>query len=112
MPKYRVTADALRIRSGPGITYAITGMLLRDDVVEGGELANDWLKVITEDNKSGWSHRGYLELIDETPLPPAQVVYRDCFAHNDALVATRLGKIVINVGRQHSDIMPPIPNSS
>lgn len=76
MPKYRVTADALRIRSGPGITYAITGMLLRDDVVEGGELANDWLKVITEDNKSGWSHRGYLELIDETPLPPAQVVYR------------------------------------
>ena len=70
MPNYRVTANALRVRSGPGTNYASIGMLYRDNIVEGGEIANDWVNIKTGDNKTGWSHRGFLELLDETPPPP------------------------------------------
>lgn len=77
MPNYRVTASALRIRSGPGTNHATIGMLYRDNIVAGGEIVNDWVHVTTADNKVGWSHRGYLELVEETPPPsPGQEKYR------------------------------------
>lgn len=69
MPNYRVTASALRLRSGPGLNHKIIGMLYRNNIVEGGEIVNDWVNVTTEDNKAGWSHRGFLELQEEPPPP-------------------------------------------
>ena len=67
--KYSVTASALRLRSGPGTNYAAVGMLYRNNTVLGNEIVNDWVHVTTADNKTGWSHRGYLELREE--LPPS-----------------------------------------
>ncbi len=69
MPNYRVTAGALRIRSGPGTNHSTIGMLYRNNIVEGGEIANEWVRVRTQDNVTGWSHRAYLELMEETPPP-------------------------------------------
>jgi uncharacterized protein (TIGR02594 family) len=69
MPNYRVTTNALRLRSGPGLDHAIVGMLYRNNIVEGGEIVNDWVHVTTQDNKQGWSHRGFLELQEELPPP-------------------------------------------
>jgi len=76
MPNYRVTANSLWLRSGPGTSYATVGALYRNNIVRGDELKNDWAHVTTQDNKIGWCHRGYLELMDETPPPPAQTTYR------------------------------------
>jgi len=76
MAKYIVTTSALRIRSGPGTTYSTVGMLYKNNTVQGGELKGDWLHVTTSDNKTGWSHRAYLELVDEPPPPPAGIAYR------------------------------------
>jgi hypothetical protein len=68
--KYNITTAALRLRSGPGTNYAIVGMLYRNNIVTGDEVAGDWVHVTTSDNKTGWSHRGYMELREELP-PPA-----------------------------------------
>lgn len=76
MPKYIVTATSLRIRSGPGISHAIIGALFKNNIAQGDEINGDWLHVTTTDNKVGWSHRGFLELVDETPPPPTQDSYR------------------------------------
>jgi uncharacterized protein YgiM (DUF1202 family) len=77
MPNYRVTAYALRLRSGPGTEHATIGMLYRDNIVSGDEISGDWVHVTTTEDKSGWSHRGYLELQAEAP-PPSEtdVKYR------------------------------------
>ena len=68
--KYIVTTAGLRLRSGPGTNHAIIGMLYRNNIVTGDEIAGDWVHVTTGDNKTGWSHRGYMELREELP-PPA-----------------------------------------
>lgn len=44
--------------------------------MQGDEIKNDWLHITTGDNKSGWCHRAYLELIEITPPPQAQTLYR------------------------------------
>jgi len=69
MPNYRVTANALRLRSGPGLNYKIIGMLYRNNIVTGDEVVNDWVHVTTEDNKTGWSHSNFLEIQEPPPLP-------------------------------------------
>ncbi|MBK9927665.1 MAG: TIGR02594 family protein [Anaerolineales bacterium] len=77
MSKYRVTTAALRLRSGPGTTYEIIGMIYRDNTVEGTEITNDWVHIKTVDNIVGWSHRAYLELQAELPPPSnGDTVYR------------------------------------
>ena len=76
MSKYTVTATALRVRSGPGTTFPIIGMLSKNTVVDGSEINGDWVHVTTPDNLVGWSHRGYLELVVETPPPTSGTVYR------------------------------------
>jgi uncharacterized protein (TIGR02594 family) len=76
MPNYRVVASALRLRSGPGTSYAVIGMLYRNAVVLGDEIKNDWVHVTSSD-KTGWSHRGYLELLNDPPAPTeGQASYR------------------------------------
>lgn len=77
MPNYRVTANVLRIRTGPGTAYDIVGALLRNQIVPGDQISGDWVHVTAPDGKVGWSHRGFLELIEETPPPtPSDVSYR------------------------------------
>ena len=76
MPNYRVTANVLRIRSGPGTSYEVIGALFRNNIVQGDELSGDWVHVTSTEDKVGWSHRGFLELIDETPPTPSQTSYR------------------------------------
>src|ERR1700752_361885 len=76
MPRYRVTANVLRIRSGPGTAHAVVGALFRNNIVQGDEINGDWVHVTSTDNKVGWSYRGFLELIDETPPTPSQESYR------------------------------------
>src|SRR5262245_39355697 len=77
MAKYIVTTSALRIRSGPGTTYSIVGMLYKNNTIEGNELNGDWVHITTAENQTGWSHRAYLELVAETTPPPtAAATYR------------------------------------
>ena len=71
MSKSTVTAASLRIRSGPGLTFSIIGGLYKNDVVEGSEINGDWVHSTTSNNMIGWSHRSYLELMNETPPPPS-----------------------------------------
>jgi len=51
-------------------------MLSKNTVVDGSEINGDWVHVTTPDNLVGWSHRGYLELVVETPPPTSGTVYR------------------------------------
>ena len=76
MPKYIVTASVLRIRSGPGTSYAAIGALYRNNIVQSDQVSGDWAHITSHDNKTGWSHRGFLRLIDETPPPQSDKSYR------------------------------------
>ncbi len=76
MPNYLVTTNGLRLRSGPGTSHPIIGMLNKDDIVQGDEITGDWVHITTAASKIGWSHRAYLELIEETPPPPTGETYR------------------------------------
>jgi GH25 family lysozyme M1 (1,4-beta-N-acetylmuramidase)/uncharacterized protein YgiM (DUF1202 family) len=67
---YRVTADVLNVRSGPGTGYDDIGNLYRDEVVKALDYANNdtWIKIIrASDGLTGWSFAAYLE---ETTKPP------------------------------------------
>ena len=55
MARYRVTANVLRIRSGPGTSYSIVGALLKDQIAQGDEISGDWVHVTAPDGKVGWS---------------------------------------------------------
>ena len=44
--------------------------------MQGDEISGDWVHVSSTDNKVGWSHRGFLELLDEIPPTPDQESYR------------------------------------
>lgn len=70
MARYRVTASSLRIRSGPGTSYSVIGALFRNNVVQGDQINGDWAHISAPDGKVGWSYRGFLELVEETPPPP------------------------------------------
>jgi uncharacterized protein (TIGR02594 family) len=77
MAKYIVTTSALRIRSGPGLTFSTIGMLYKNNFVQGAELQGDWIHITASDNKVGWSHRAYLDLVAEEPQPPSgETAYR------------------------------------
>ena len=76
MPNYLVTASALRIRSGPGTAFSIVGMLYKNKTVQGDDIKNDWVHITTAENQAGWSHRSYLQVVDETPPPDSGTAYR------------------------------------
>ena len=76
MANYRVTANVLRIRSGPGTSYAVIGTLLRNAIVRGDEITGDWVHVTPSDNKTGWCHKDFLEMLNEIPPAPTQDTYR------------------------------------
>ncbi|GAB4416063.1 MAG: hypothetical protein Kow002_01630 [Anaerolineales bacterium] len=69
--QYRVTANALYVRSGPGSQYPATTYLKRDEVVEGLEApAGDWVKIRRDNGLIGWSHTKYLLQISAPVEPP------------------------------------------
>jgi hypothetical protein len=53
----------------------VVGALYKDQVVQGDEINSDWVHVTAPDGKVGWSHRGFLELIERTPPPPTGDVF-------------------------------------
>ncbi len=76
MPNYRVTATSLWLRSGPGTNFPAVGALYRNNIIQGGEIRTDWIHATTGEGKTGWCHRGYLELIEITPPPTVEALYR------------------------------------
>ena len=77
---YRVTASALKIRTGPGLEFDALGIFTFGELVEkiGATPDNQWLKVRSKDKtREGWCFSEYLLSIhspsEETP-PPAVVV--------------------------------------
>jgi len=76
MPNYRVTTNVLRIRSGPGTTFSTIGTLLKNQIAQGDEINGDWIHVTSPEDKVGWSHRGFLELVEDAPPPPGHTSYR------------------------------------
>lgn len=76
MATYLVTATALRIRSGPGLSYPIIGTMPQGNLVPGDEVRGDWIHIISPENITGWSHSDYLKLVNETPPTPIQGLYQ------------------------------------
>lgn len=67
---YRVTANTLNVRTGPGTNYEDIGDLHKDEVVKALDFAvNDtWIKIYRpSDSLTGWSSAAFLE---ETSPPP------------------------------------------
>lgn len=70
---YKVTASALNVRSGPGTTFGVIGLLKQDEVVEGLAISADgaWAKIRREsDGLVGWASRQYLIVTSAPPPPP------------------------------------------
>ena len=55
-----VTGDAVRVRSGPGREYAITGHLNRGDRVTVTGSEGEWYSVVTQDGQAGWIAAAYI----------------------------------------------------
>lgn len=60
-----VTADALNMRSGPGISYSKRGTLHKGDKVTIMEKNNGWVKVKTSSGKTAWVSGQYLSTSSE-----------------------------------------------
>jgi uncharacterized protein YgiM (DUF1202 family) len=70
---YRVTADALYVRKGPGKGFAPSGFLRKNDIVKVLEFNIDasWARIRrTTDGLAGWSSIKYLDKLPE--IPPEQ----------------------------------------
>jgi GH25 family lysozyme M1 (1,4-beta-N-acetylmuramidase)/uncharacterized protein YraI len=70
---YKVTASALNVRSGPGTTFGVVGLLKQDEVVKGLAVSADgaWAQVQREsDGLTGWSSRQFLTVTSAPPPPP------------------------------------------
>ncbi len=70
-----VKAEALNLRTGPGVEYAIVGQLQQGDIiiVIARNLDGDWLEVEHE-GKTGWVSKEYLEAPEEVArVPTAEV---------------------------------------
>ncbi|WKZ48149.1 MAG: SH3 domain-containing protein [Anaerolineales bacterium] len=70
---YKVTATALNVRSGPGTTFGVVGLLKKDEVVKGLATSADggWAQILREsDNLKGWSSKQYLMLTTPPTTPP------------------------------------------
>jgi GH25 family lysozyme M1 (1,4-beta-N-acetylmuramidase) len=70
---YKVTASALKVRKGPGLSYDAIGLLYLDEVVEeiGATADRTWLRVRRSDGGlSGWSFAEYLQNLTPPPPPP------------------------------------------
>jgi lysozyme len=77
--QYRVTANALNVRTGPGTTYPSIGFLVSGDIVEKLEqnAAGTWFRVRRlTDSLTGWVSSAYLEKITPTPPPTDGPKYR------------------------------------
>jgi hypothetical protein len=73
MPQFRVTADALNLRSGPGTNNSIISQLHANEVVEKLDQSPDgrWLRVATNGTQlTGWAAAQFLIAIDENVTLP------------------------------------------
>lgn len=61
-----VNVDILRLRSGPGTDHDILDRLARGTVLSVTGNQNEWLKVITPDNKNGWVHGDYVVNVEKS----------------------------------------------
>src|SRR5215216_916720 len=71
--QYRVNANTLYAREGPGTNYRAVGFFVRNDIVEELEANSDrtWLRVRRlSDGLTGWSSATYLVKITPPPPPP------------------------------------------
>jgi GH25 family lysozyme M1 (1,4-beta-N-acetylmuramidase)/uncharacterized protein YraI len=71
--QYRVTANYLYVRQGPGASYPSNGYLVKGDVVAKLEANADgsWLRVQRlTDGLTGWASSTYLQKITSTPPTP------------------------------------------
>ena len=68
--QYRVRPGSLNIREEPNPKAALLGKLRQGDVIEGLELSEDrkWL-MFRMGETYGWCVRGFLEKLDDTPVP-------------------------------------------
>ncbi|MBM7568342.1 N-acetylmuramoyl-L-alanine amidase [Paenibacillus sacheonensis] len=55
-----VTADSLRIRSGPGTGYSVIGSLKQGEQVSVAGSQSDWLKIRTSGGSTGWVAKEYV----------------------------------------------------
>ena len=63
----KVTADALNIRSGPGITNRITGTIKDKGIYTIVDTKDDWGKL---KSGVGWIHLGYTKRLNQSPPAP------------------------------------------
>ncbi|MGE5379093.1 MAG: SH3 domain-containing protein [Bacteroidota bacterium] len=71
--QYRVTANTLYVRTGPGTSYPSTGYYVKGDLVVKLDANTDesWLRVRRQrDGLTGWVFATYLEKVSAPPLPP------------------------------------------
>ena len=75
MAKFRVTADNLNVRTGPGQNFPVISNLKEGDVIEEVSQVPDWCPFIMSgvQDQIGFVSRQYLEPVDETPAPAEEV---------------------------------------
>lgn len=70
--KYRVTANRLHVRAGPGTEFASLGYIELNEVVTaiGANADETWRQIRRSDGLTGWSYARYLVPVGTPPPPP------------------------------------------
>lgn len=64
--KGRVTVSDLNVRSGAGSSYSSVGTINKGDVVVVQSISNYWAKITFGNNKTGYVHKSYLKLLNQS----------------------------------------------
>ncbi len=95
---YRVIAATLQIREGADSSFAASGHLIKDDIVQAIEYSADkaWTQIKRIDGLIGWTFSSYLEKVsEETPLNINQKIFEGATYFRKVLNSPR--KMVANV---------------
>lgn len=70
--KYRVTANRLNVRSGPGTEHTVIGTVVLNEIVTaiGANSDGTWRQIRTSGGLTGWASAAYLVLVGDSPPPP------------------------------------------
>lgn len=83
---FKVTADILNVRTGPGTEYPVATKLKKGAIVKPTELKNGWSKIGT--NK--WVSHNYLSMIDNCTIPENGSSYQKITPTNFVVNASAL----------------------
>ncbi|MDD5091136.1 MAG: SH3 domain-containing protein [Candidatus Wallbacteria bacterium] len=87
-----VSGDRVNLRSGPGTSYAKTGILFEGQIVTVIKFTDDFGRVLLENGKSGWVSAQYLKKSESSPEVSSRETILNHFKEENLIQVISLGE--------------------